>query len=97
MVIHTNDPYSSYTTNGLGTLDFWLAQNGRQTTAPATDAVTPNACQTISAARSGPRWSCARTTKGTPGRSRPAFPCSSTSTVCFDANVAVWDFFTSLP
>jgi poly(3-hydroxybutyrate) depolymerase len=98
MVIHgTNDPYSSYTTNGLGTLDFWLAQNGCQTTNPTTDAVTPNACQDYQGCAAGlPVVMCSHD-EGHAWPVKTGFSCSSTSTVCFDANVAVWDFFTSLP
>ncbi|HTB60433.1 MAG TPA: PHB depolymerase family esterase [Polyangia bacterium] len=98
MVIHgTNDPYSSYTTNGLGTLDFWLAQNGCQTTDPTTDAVTPNACQDYQGCAAGlPVVMCSHD-EGHAWPVKTGFSCSSTSTVCFDANIAVWDFFTSLP
>jgi polyhydroxybutyrate depolymerase len=98
MVIHgTNDPYSSYTTNGLGTLDFWLAQDGCQTTNPATDAITPNACQDYQGCAAGlPVVMCSHD-EGHAWPVKTGFSCSSTSTVCFDANVAVWDFFTSLP
>jgi polyhydroxybutyrate depolymerase len=98
MVIHgTNDPYSSYTTNGLGTLDFWLAQNGCQASNPATDAVTPNACQDYQGCAAGlPVVMCSHD-EGHAWPVKTGFSCSSTSTVCFDANVAVWDFFTSLP
>jgi poly(3-hydroxybutyrate) depolymerase len=98
MVIHgTNDPYSDYTTNGLGTLDFWLAQNGCQTTNPTTDAVTPNACQDYQGCLAGlPLVMCSHD-EGHAWPVKTGFTCSSRSMVCFDANIAVWDFFTSLP
>jgi poly(3-hydroxybutyrate) depolymerase len=98
MVIHgTNDPYSSYTTNGLGTLDFWLAQDGCQTTNPTSDAVTPNACQDYQGCATGlPVVMCSHD-EGHAWPVKTGFSCSSTSTVCFDANLAVWDFFASLP
>ena len=98
MVIHgTNDPYSSYTTNGLGTLDFWLAQDGCQTTNPTTDAVTPNACQDYPGCKPGlPVVMCSHD-EGHAWPVKTGGSCSSTSTVCFDANVAVWTFFTTLP
>lgn len=98
MVIHgTNDPYSDYTTNGLGTRDFWLAQNGCQTTNPTTDAVTPNACQDYPGCAAGQPVVMCSHDEGHAWPVKTGFSCSSTSTVCFDANIAVWDFFTSLP
>ena len=98
MVIHgTNDPYSDYTTNGLGTLDFWLAQDGCQTSDPTTDAVTPNACQDYQGCLPGlPVVMCSHD-EGHAWPVKTGYSCSSTSTVCFDANVAVWTFFTALP
>jgi poly(3-hydroxybutyrate) depolymerase len=97
MVIHgTNDPYSDYTTNGLGTLDFWLAQDGCQTSNPTTDSVTPNACQDYQGCLPGlPVVMCSHD-EGHAWPVKTGYSCSSASTVCFDANVAVWTFFTAL-
>jgi poly(3-hydroxybutyrate) depolymerase len=98
MVIHgTNDPYSDYTTNGLGTRDFWIAQDGCQTDGPVTDPVTPNACVDFQGCKSGlPVVMCSHD-EGHAWPVKTGFSCSSTSTVCFDANIAVWTFFSTLP
>jgi polyhydroxybutyrate depolymerase len=98
MVIHgTNDPYSDYTTNGLGTRDFWIAQDGCQTANPVTDPTTPNACVDFQGCKPGlPVVMCSHD-EGHAWPVAKGFSCSATSTVCFDANIAVWNFFTTLP
>jgi polyhydroxybutyrate depolymerase len=98
MIIHgTNDPYSDYTTNGLGARDFWIAQDGCQTANPLTDATTPNACVDFQGCKAGlPVVMCSHD-EGHAWPVAKGFSCSSTSTVCFDANIAVWNFFTTLP
>ncbi|HZL19699.1 MAG TPA: PHB depolymerase family esterase, partial [Polyangia bacterium] len=98
MVIHgTNDPYSDYTTNGLGTRDFWIAQDGCTTANPVTDPTTPNACVDFQGCKTGlPVVMCSHD-EGHAWPVAKGFSCSATSTVCFDANVAVWSFFTTLP
>jgi poly(3-hydroxybutyrate) depolymerase len=98
MVIHgTNDPFSNYTTDGLGTRDFWIAQDGCQTPNPVADPITPNACVDFAGCKPGlPVIMCSHD-EGHAWPVKTGFSCSSTSMVCFDANVAVWTFFTTLP
>jgi polyhydroxybutyrate depolymerase len=100
MVIHgTNDPYSDYTTNGLVTLAFWIQQDGCQATTPppVTDPLTPNACVDYQGCDPGfPVVMCSHD-EGHAWPVKTGFSCSSTSTVCFDANIAVWNFFSALP
>jgi poly(3-hydroxybutyrate) depolymerase len=98
MVIHgTNDPYSDYTTDGLVTRDFWVAQNGCQAANPVTDPTTPNACVDYQGCKPGlPVVMCSHD-EGHAWPVAKGFSCSATSTVCFDANIAVWNFFMTLP
>jgi poly(3-hydroxybutyrate) depolymerase len=98
MVIHgTNDPFSDYTTDGLGARDFWILQNGCQSAGPLADPITPNACLDFQGCKSGlPVVMCSHD-EGHAWPVQTGFSCSSTSTVCFDASVAVWTFFSTLP
>ncbi len=97
MVIHgTNDPYSDYTTNGLGTLDFWLQEDSCQTTGGITDPTTPNACVDYPGCDPGSPVVMCSHDEGHAWPVATGFSCSSTSTVCFDANIAVWTFFSTL-
>jgi poly(3-hydroxybutyrate) depolymerase len=98
MVIHgTNDPFSNYTTDGLVTRDFWVAQNGCQSASSVADPTTPNACVDYQGCKAGlPVVLCSHD-EGHAWPVKTGFSCSSTSTVCFDANTAVWNFFMTLP
>jgi poly(3-hydroxybutyrate) depolymerase len=98
MVIHgTNDPYSDYTTDGIGARDFWILQNGCQTDNPVADPTTPNACLDFQGCKAGlPVVMCSHD-EGHAWPVASGFTCSSTSKVCFDASIAVWNFFTTLP
>jgi polyhydroxybutyrate depolymerase len=88
-----NDPYSSFTGNGIPARDFWVGQNACSTTT-VTDPTTPSACVDYQGCASGfPVVWCVHD-EGHNWPSTSSFICMDAG-VCFDAGPAIWSFFSS--
>ncbi len=86
-----NDTTVDYTTGGIASRDFWLAQNGCTTTT-VQDPTTP-ACVDYQGCRAGlPVIWCVHDQ----GHNWPNTRYGCDGGVCFDAGPAIWSFFASL-